>query len=125
MLSSEHELWRYLKDGLESVAVTLQRIESGATSKGVFDVSALFNGTEIWIELKHRRSQLRPEQKAWCVRRLEAGGRLWVLSGGNGDMLELWKGRDAVILKFYPTKPNYIFPRPVRWHTLRDTLFEE
>lgn len=123
-MKSEKELWAYFKQGLEQVDVQLQRIETGSTSLGVFDVNALYSGTEIWIELKYARSSIRPEQKAWCVRRLQAGGRLWIISTG-GNTLEIWRGADAVIHQTYPKRPNHVFPRPIQWHTLRDTLFGE
>lgn len=126
MIKSEQALWSYIKYGLEMCEVDLQRIETGATSLGVFDVNALHAGVEIWIELKFHHSPLRPEQKGWCVRRLQYGGRLWIISENrlNGS-LEIWNGRDAIIHKRYPSQPNHIFPRPIRWITLRDTLFEE
>jgi len=55
----------------------VQRIESGTTGRGVPDVYAVYDGREVWLELKNIRRSIgsvttqhipwRPAQQAWAL----------------------------------------------------------
>jgi hypothetical protein len=55
------------------------RVETGSTGRGVPDLNGCYQGTEFWLELKQTHGwavSMRPEQVAWCLQRLRAGGRV-------------------------------------------------
>lgn len=58
-----------------------QSIESHSTGKGTPDTNYCFNGCEGWIEYKKTEANkvraMKPEQVAWCERRLRHGGRVF------------------------------------------------
>lgn len=69
--------------------VHMTRIENSAGS-GVCDVSACWQGTEVWIELKvakGRQVYVRPSQIAWISKRMSSGGRCWFLIRRNDSMV--------------------------------------
>lgn len=56
-----------------------QRIEN-VIGRGTPDVSVgIPNQHEVWLELKSTKGAVRPEQRAWMLRRLAAGGRCLIL----------------------------------------------
>jgi hypothetical protein len=122
MIETHSQLWSWLKFTLGG-AVETQRIESGGTGQGVFDVNALYNGVEVWIELKVGKDRLSPEQRAWCVRRVRAGGRCWILTHVKDNELNLWDGHSAVIERLYPDTPICVFGRNIDRDWLRNMLF--
>ena len=65
----------------------IQRIETNITS-GVPDLSIAIphvglkqrDRCEFWVEVKHgSKAELRPFQVAWWLRRVNAGGRVWII----------------------------------------------
>lgn len=80
-----------------------QSIESPITGKGTPDLNYCYEGVEGWIELKkctsNKVQSIKPEQVAWCERRLRAGGltffavrhlkteELWLIRGRGGRSL--------------------------------------
>jgi len=78
-----------------------QRVETWSTGFGVPDLNGCGNGVEFWIECKQTdgcKINLRPEQIAWAMRRMRAGGRVYIAvrrkhAGGKrkgGAIDELW-----------------------------------
>lgn len=55
-----------------------QRIENTAGS-GVPDINCCLGGREIWIECKINQPLLRPFQWAWINRRVNVGGKVFVI----------------------------------------------
>jgi hypothetical protein len=125
MIKSQGELWKLVRSGLTPLGVELQRIESGGTSRGIFDVNALWKGVEVWLELKVGDDGLSAEQKAWCVRRIKAGGRAFILRavGVETGRLELWDGAHAVIKGEFPKLPQYLLYSPYDWELMAEWLF--
>lgn len=70
------------------------KIES-TTGRGIPDLNFCLAGQEGWIEGKLARGTsvaLRPEQFAWCQRRVRAGGRVFVIAA-QGRCLFIWRLR--------------------------------
>lgn len=89
-----------------------QSIEIGTLGRGVPDDNYCADGVEGWIEYKFTETHavgLRPEQVGWILRRMRAGGRVFVVTmrqHGGGVLLgepvrELWihEGWDAAAIK--------------------------
>lgn len=82
-----------------------QAIETAVTGGGVPDSNYCREGTEGWIEFKKTPGwtvPLAPAQVGWIMRRVRAGGRVWigVRQGGLGrDTLWLIPGLWAVSAK--------------------------
>ncbi len=79
-MKKEKDTYQSLKRNLPKVH--WQRIESGATSRGVPDINACYAGKEFWVELKilhGDRVSLTPQQVAWHTRRSKQGGITWIM----------------------------------------------
>lgn len=89
-----------------------QSIETAGTGRGVPDSNYCFKGSEGWVEFKITKGYsvgLRPEQTAWILRRVRAGGRVFVAvrrqrsagprTGDAVDQLWLLHGAHAASIK--------------------------
>lgn len=87
----ESALWASLKTAGPFTHVHMSRVENSAGT-GISDVNACFLGREVWVELKmghSGRMQFRNSQRIWILRRVAAGGRVFVLVR-DGDVLTLF-----------------------------------
>lgn len=89
-----------------------QAIELGVVGRGVPDSNYCADNVEGWVEFKATESHavgLRPEQVGWTLRRMRAGGRVFIatrrqhdggpLLGPPTDELWMHEGWDAAVLK--------------------------
>jgi len=94
---SESKMWQGMKPKLPG---TYQRFED-ALSPGIADVNWLYNGKEVWIELKYkpniikvarkRNTGLEPEQGIWLRERKRYGGNVFLLiKCGSGADTQWW-----------------------------------
>jgi len=105
-------------DGLRAIfhsrmpRVHWQAIELGVVGRGVPDTNFCWQGAEGWIEMKATTSHavgLEPEQVGWILRRMRAGGRVFVATrrrheggprlGPAVDELWMHEGWDAAVLR--------------------------
>jgi hypothetical protein len=112
-MGTEKRAWEWLRDGLKDVpALDIQRVENTCKS-GVPDVEGCIRGTQFWLELKagpepaSACSQIKCEpfkkrQREFFVRRLNAGGNVWMLYRVLVACF-LIRGRDALAIKGRPT----------------------
>lgn len=120
-------LWERLKARMP--APHWQRIESGATGRGVPDINGCFQGRDIWIELKTVKQGalvLTWTQVVWHERRVRAGGTTFILAADDAQWW-LWHGRDARIVHAAgicaPALSHGSF-RDCNWAQLQETLFQ-
>jgi hypothetical protein len=142
MRALEKTLWSLFKSNLDKhygASVHVQRIETGLTGRGIPDVNIAYKGTlggvvmagELWVELKMvdgLRVKLEPEQAAWHMRRVAAGGRTWILARekkegprvGNVDNIHIWPGEQAVdvLNEGLHCSPLVTFAKPFDWPAL-------
>lgn len=89
-----------------------QAIEVGVVGRGVPDSNGCWQRCEFWLEFKAteaHRVDLRPEQVGWILRRMRAGGRVFIVTrrqhdggpllGPPTDELFIHEGWDATTLK--------------------------
>lgn len=86
----ENRLWKWLSGARKTFKLSLHmsRIEN-AVGSGMADVEGCLRGDQFWIELKSvarparastpLRPKFQPKQAPWLRRRVEAGGRAYVL----------------------------------------------
>ena len=135
----ESALWQQVKNGLEDEHTHLSRVENTAGT-GISDVTACSHGVEVWLELKvfHGNDlHFRNSQRAWIKRRLEVGGRVFVIAR-DGEMLYAWAAGDVLAAPFtqHPPEcksfhvkavdlpaPLYSCRKPFNWRELREKLF--
>lgn len=133
MNTLEKNLWSVMKTHLDKIKnVHYQRIETGQTGRGIPDVNIKSSATysDAWVELKvvnGRKVELRPEQVAWHLRRVAAGGRTFILARekkegprtGKVDRLYLWEGGLAVaVLERGLDCPAVVFNAPFDWNEI-------
>jgi Holliday junction resolvase len=99
-MKKEKDTYQSLKRNLPKVH--WQRIESGATSRGVPDINACYAGKEFWVELKilhGDRVSLTPQQVAWHTRRSKQGGITWIMvHDSKTNTINLISGSQSVTL---------------------------
>ena len=135
----ESALWQQVKNGLEDEQTHLSRIENTAGT-GISDVSACSHGVEVWLELKvfHGNDlHFRNSQRAWIKRRLEVGGRVFVIARKEGAMF-MYAAGDVLTAPFIQHPPErksfhvksqdlpralYACDKPFKWQELREKLF--
>lgn len=120
MSGPEARAWASVRSRLQTLQTDepnlhWQRIESGSTTSGIFDLNVCFGGVETWIELKSvqmpKRVQTIPNplsdhQRAWGVTRMRAGGRTYCLVQLRiGIVASVWRAWSAAA--FYD--PEWMF----------------
>ncbi len=133
-------LRRHFHQRLERVH--LQAMELGVMGSGCPDTNGCADGTEFWIEYKHTASEgvvpLEPQQIGWILRRMRAGGRVfvatWVEHDGGArrgeavSRLHMHEGWDAPVLRsdgVLAAPPVLVQdgrPQDWDWGEIRDTL---
>ena len=89
-----------------------QGVELGLMASGVPDTNGCWDGVDFWIEFKHTTTDavgLEPEQVGWILRRMRAGGRVFVVveqesaegprKGAAIHRLMVFEGWDAADLR--------------------------
>lgn len=117
-----------------------QAMELGLMGSGCPDSNGCWDGTEFWVEDKHVDSEaavvpLRPPQIGWILRRMRAGGRVfvatWVESVGGPrkgeaiSRLHLHEGWDAPAIRdggVLAAPPVLVLDGDWDWETLLDVL---
>lgn len=105
MKESRH-VYDLLKKNLPEV--DWQRIENVAGT-GTPDINGCVDSVEFWIEAKIAKSgsfEIRPAQVAWCTRRANKGGRVFVVVRED-DVISVYKpdGRGGFTIIFKTAKP--------------------
>lgn len=109
---NEAQLWQVMKSDIIGPKDHVSRIESHATSPGVFDVNWKPKmSSEVWVELKCYTSDrkihpLLPSQYRWAMDRVKAGGNCFILAS-----------------LFWRDKQYYLVVRP-KWFLEFKTLTE-
>lgn len=100
-MPTETDLWNLAAPNMRGPQFT--RIES-VTSVGQSDVHGLYQGVDIWIELKIFHGNIidfRKSEISWITRRIMLGGRVWILARKttkSEDALYLYRGSDIPAL---------------------------
>jgi hypothetical protein len=79
-----------------------QSVETGGVGRGVPDANYCHDGREGWVEFKTAQAsavRVRPEQVAWALRRVRAGGLVTFAVRRRDDELWLVDGADAYLLR--------------------------
>lgn len=134
----EKDFWAKVKRALDLPGMHVNRIENTAGT-GISDVNACYRGVEVWIELKivhSNRVFFRTSQRAWMHKRLEAGGRVFVLVG-TLDEMALYSAKDILETQHRVEKdgkafsisvvdlPKALFAcnKPFKWEGLVNAIF--
>jgi|TARA_R100000329_G_C7598933_1_gene212405 Holliday junction resolvase len=121
-MKKEKDTYQSLKRNLPKVH--WQRIESGATSRGVPDINACYAGKEFWVELKilhGDRVSLTPQQVAWHTRRSKQGGITWIMvHDSKTNTINLISGSQSVTLAKHGLSSCMVIQhtRPIDWEAL-------
>ncbi len=96
----ESKFWEYLRNRLPGHTV---RAENTA-GNGMPDVTACWQGKDIWIELKvfgaGEWSKIRKEQRIWGLQRAGEGGKVFIVALCPDDNIRVWKFPDIVFEKY-------------------------
>ena len=119
-MTTEKALWRWLREGTKGKPCHLQRVEN-SLARGVLDVEGCINGVAFWLELKAgpapardtslvQCEPLKDRQREFIRRRLDVGGRAWVLYRVGRDVY-LIHGMSAAAIESPSVKTLQILSR--------------